>query len=639
MPTRKAKLPVSQYAASFKPESLNEEERTIDVVFSTGAKVTRYGFLSDPWVQELSMDAKSVRLDRLRKGAPVLNNHGTGMFGGVASLKDQIGVVEKASVDGKLGVATLRFSKREDVEPIFQDVKSGIIRNISVGFVIHKNEEQEKPDPETGFRLFRATDWEPFEVSFVAMPADAGAQVRSSAPLQEVECEFLIRNSKGETGMPEDNKPTTEPTVNVEEVRKQAVEAERKRVSDINQAARAAKVSEEFSQKLIADGISADEARKLILEELASTPEPETRSIRAEAGNMDESVTRREAMEEVLMHRFLPGEKEFALTEKGRRYAGMSLLRMAEEVVCQGRSYGMSRTQIVARALSSSDFASLLSNVASKSLLRGYKLAPRTFLAWTSKGTLPDYKEATRVSFGDMASLEQVLEGDEYKYGSIGEAAEKIKLLKYGKIVKVTEETIINDDLRAFTRIPLMMGAAGARLESKLVYTDTLLANPTMGQDNTALFHADHGNLAGTPSGVVEAGLSEMRQKMRQQTTVDGEDYLDLESSILIVGPAKETEARKILGGEVLGSTSPDYNQFKNSLDLVVESRVTGNQWFGSANPSTIDTIEVAYLDGMNGIEVTESTEFNADFVKMKVKHVVGVKPIDFRGLYKNAGN
>src|SRR5207237_3905276 len=111
---------------SFRAElgTVNAEARTVDVIFTTGAPVTRFDWMSETrYVETLSMDPAHVRLGRLNAGAPLLDTHSG------YSLSDQIGVVEDgtAKMVGKRGVATVRFSKRDAVEPIWRDVQDRIV--------------------------------------------------------------------------------------------------------------------------------------------------------------------------------------------------------------------------------------------------------------------------------------------------------------------------------------------------------------------------------------------------------------------------------------------------------------------------------------------------------------------------------
>ncbi|MEW5422662.1 hypothetical protein [Amorphus sp. 3PC139-8] len=151
--------------------SANDEARTIDVVWTTGARGLRRPFFSDPFEEELVVSDNAVRMDRLNAGAPVLNSHNA------YDLDGQIGVVERAWIEGGKGIATLRFSSRDEVAPIWTDVMAGIIRSVSVGYAIYRREIIEQTD---GPDLHRIVDWEPMEISMVSVPFDAGAQTRAA---------------------------------------------------------------------------------------------------------------------------------------------------------------------------------------------------------------------------------------------------------------------------------------------------------------------------------------------------------------------------------------------------------------------------------------------------------------------------
>ena len=66
-------LPALRRAAELAPNSADAEGRTIDVVWSTGARVRRVPFFGEPYDEDLSLEADHVRLDRLNAGAPFLS--------------------------------------------------------------------------------------------------------------------------------------------------------------------------------------------------------------------------------------------------------------------------------------------------------------------------------------------------------------------------------------------------------------------------------------------------------------------------------------------------------------------------------------------------------------------------------------
>lgn len=181
--------------------SINEENRTVDLVFSTGAAVERYDWWTGKrFIEKLSLKPSAIRLDRLNAGAPLLDAHSA------YSIVDQIGVVVPGStrISSKEARATVRFSRRDAVEPIWNDVRDEIIRNVSVGYRVYKFEEDASGDNKIPVRT--ATDWEPFEISMVPMPADMGAQVRENKGDTNT-CVLLVRaNVVGDSPASDDDR-------------------------------------------------------------------------------------------------------------------------------------------------------------------------------------------------------------------------------------------------------------------------------------------------------------------------------------------------------------------------------------------------------------------------------------------------
>lgn len=148
-----------------------EDSRTVDLAFASDTPITHFSWSQWRYIDiKLSMDAGAVRTARLENGAPLLADH---------NAKDQIGVIESFSfdADGKAR-AKVRFSRSARGEEIYRDVLDGIRKNVSVGFMIHKLVLEEERDKKKGeIDLYRADDWEPYEVSIVAMPADISVGV------------------------------------------------------------------------------------------------------------------------------------------------------------------------------------------------------------------------------------------------------------------------------------------------------------------------------------------------------------------------------------------------------------------------------------------------------------------------------
>lgn len=259
-----------------------------------------------------------------------------------------------------------------------------------------------------------------------------------------------------------------------------------------------------------------------------------------------------------------------------------------------------------------SDFANILSNVASKVMQRAYEEAPSTWQVWCSVGEAADFKPSERTQLSEAPELELINEHGEYTAGSFSDFKESIQARTYGRKFMVTRKTIVNDDLSALLRIPKAFGAAGARRINDLVYY-ILTANQTMSYDSTALFHADHANLADPADVLGTTGLSNARKAMRVQTGPNGA-VLNLVPRYLLVPAALETTSDVLLRS--VSSVDDNKNEgvvnpWRNSLVPVVESRLDSNSataWYLAADSNQVDTVEVMFLDGVQ-VPVVEEAE------------------------------
>jgi len=605
--------------AEGKPALFNKETRTAELVWTTGATVKRSGWF-DEWNETLSLDTGAVRMDRFNGGSvPVLKNHDS------RDIANVIGVVERAWIDQGEGRATVRFSDRPDVEGILRDIENGILRNISVGYKIHQLKETTLESDE--IRSFVATDWEPLELSVVPIPADAAAGFRAEGR-SDNQCEPV------EERMTEQKKPE----VDIEAVRKEAIEAERKRSAEIMGAVKAAKLDESFAQELIERGISADEARKQVIDKLAAAPAPKTEShVRIEVGT-EARDNRLAGAQSALLHRY--DSKKHKLEERGVDFVGKSLVEVAREF-CEAngiRTRGMSASAISERALhSTSDFPLLLSNVANKTLRDAYAEAPMTWMPLVREVELADFKEVTRLQLGDAPSLEAVPESGEFKRGTIGEAKEAYKLGTYGKVVAITRQVIVNDDLGAFTRVPALMARAAADLQSDIVWA-IIGQNQTMA-DGSGLFHADHSNLAAVAAVIGVDSVGKGRESMRKQVGLGGR-LINVQPQYLVVPTSLETKAQQFTAAIQPVQTS-EVNPFSGSLQVIAEPRLDSyslTAWYLAASPAQIDTIEVAYLAGERGPQVSSREGFDVDGVELKIRLDFAARALEYRGMFKNAG-
>ncbi|MEX8520067.1 MAG: phage major capsid protein [Leptothrix sp. (in: b-proteobacteria)] len=147
-------------------KAIDTKARTVQLAFSSETP-------AEQWfgTEILDHGPESVDLGRLNDGGALLLNH---------DPCEQIGVVEQASIgEDRVGRAVVRFGNGADASEVFQDVQDGIRRHVSVGYRIHKMMQMVDPDGDND--EYRVVQWEPYEISIVAIPADPTVGVGRSA--------------------------------------------------------------------------------------------------------------------------------------------------------------------------------------------------------------------------------------------------------------------------------------------------------------------------------------------------------------------------------------------------------------------------------------------------------------------------
>lgn len=341
------------------------------------------------------------------------------------------------------------------------------------------------------------------------------------------------------------------------------------------------------------------------------------------------------------------------LSDFARQFGGMSVLEMVRDhVELVGRSTrGMDRFELSAEAFSfrsgmlgTADFPSILADAGRRRLRAGYEQAAATYELWARRGPdATDFREMKVVPLSAAPDLLRTSEYQEFQYGRMGEGAEAYSVVTFGRIVHLTRQALINDDLRAFGRLTESMGAAARRLENRLVYAQ-LTGNANM-SDGTALFHASRGNLGtGAGSALSESALTVGRTAMRLQKGLAGEE-LALKPSHLLVPASLEQLAYRFTSESYEPATTAAISEFRKggraALEPVIEPLLDGAStlaWFLAANSGHVDTVEYCYISGDNGPAIDVKDGFELDGTAFRVRHDFAAKAIDYRALYKASG-
>jgi len=407
------------------------------------------------------------------------------------------------------------------------------------------------------------------------------------------------------------------------------------------------------AQCLADPNITLEQAQAKLLARIGGAAAPlndPTTAARIETG-ADEADKLREAGAQMLLARagMLSGDED-RRARQGNPFANASLIAMAERSLVRAgvNTRSMDREEIARKALAiqtTGDFPVLLENTLHKMVLAGYRLTPFTWTRFCAVGSLADYRPHNRYHLSSFSDLKPVNEAGEYENGVLGDGAkESIKGARKGRILQITPEVLVNDDVGAFARIAQALGQAAGRTIEKDVYALFALnsgAGPTM-NDSQPLFHNTHGNIASSGGAPSVTLFDAARQQMGAQMDPGGNDYLDIVPAIWL-GPQS-------LRGLAVGVNEAEFddeatkNQRRPNIsrglvrDIVDTPRLTGKPWFMFADPAIEPVFEVAFLNGVQTPTLEQETNFRTDGLSWKVVHKYGVGAVGWRGAVKNAG-
>lgn len=674
-------------AASIIPSSLDDEARTVDVVWTTGARVMR-GYFDRYW-EELSLDPKNVRLKRLNNGAPFLNSHDS------YSTDSVIGVVEagSATVDGKRGTAKIRFASA-GVDPmadqIYAKIRDGILQNISVGYAVYSMTKVSDGGSDK-VPVYEVDDWEPQELSVVPIGADDGAGFRSDKN-QRTTCAITTTKTRTKETTMEDDTGTTQNTgesvavaatraVNaqrVEDAKKLAaaredaaqgaVAAERERMSGIRSIAKRSKLGDAWASKLIEAGTEVAEAQRAAFDALTEQETIIDGHVRIGAGDdaRDKYIrgaaawlierTGKRALVEAAKKRSpeLFGGIEFG---GGGDFRGLSPKEIARDSLeRQGvKTRGMAVMEMLGRAFTyrggpyqtTSDFANILENALHKLLLGSYATQETTWQRFCATDQVPDFRSSTRYRTGSVTSLPKIAEHGEYTTGNIPDAAKfAISTERHGEIFSLSREAIVNDDMGALANLAMEFGRAAARTIENDIYAQLALNSglgPTM-SDGNPFFHASHGNV-GTGAAISVVSLDADRVLMRAQKDPSGRDFLSLTPTKLVVPDSLAGTAAVINRSEYDPDTANKLqrrNMVFNLFDDIIGTprlAAVSTRRYLFCDPNIATAFVVAFLEGYGMGPIMESQQgWRVDGVEWKVTQYAKAQAFDPKAAVTNAG-
>ena len=230
-----------------KSSYIDEEKRTVKLGVSSEQPVARSFGLE-------VLDHKSTSIDTEfmdSKTAPFLLDH---------DMSQVIGVVEDFKIDetAKRTTAVVRFGKGELASEIFNDVKDGIRKNISVGYKVNK---MQRDSNDIIGDHYRATSWSPMEISSVSIPADTSKLVGVGRSKNKQELNF------------KDIKMETENKIDSNAIRSEATESVKAEM--LKNAKEISALGKHHDQRDLADnaiqnGMSVEQFRGVLLDNISN---------------------------------------------------------------------------------------------------------------------------------------------------------------------------------------------------------------------------------------------------------------------------------------------------------------------------------------------------------------------------------
>lgn len=338
-----------------------------------------------------------------------------------------------------------------------------------------------------------------------------------------------------------------------------------------------------------------------------------------------------------------------AADRRFRRGLGLQELLLTAAAANGYRGRGSVRgdlREVLRAAFSSVSLPGILSDSANKFLLQGFMGVDQAWSQIAARRPVNDFKTITGYRLTGGLDFEIVGPGGEIPHGTLGEESYTNKAETYGKMLAITRQDIINDDLGALTAVPQRIGrGAGTKLNA-VFWTEFL--------DNASFFATGNSNyISGATTNLSSEGLRQGVEKLRKQTDPDGQP-LALTPKFLVVPPELESIADELYtstnvntGGAATTEKVPNRNVFAGKYQPVVSPYLSNTSytgysstaWYLLADPMDLAVIEVVFLNGVEAPTVeTADADFNTLGIQMRGYFDFGVNKQEPRGGVKSKG-
>lgn len=293
-------------------------------------------------------------------------------------------------------------------------------------------------------------------------------------------------------------------------------------------------------------------------------------------------------------------------------------------------------TQHLGRAMATSDFKYIVSEVAGKFMLEGFEAVPTTFDLWTKAVDVANFRKQTLVGLSEFSNIPRLSESGIVQKATIEDYQETFNLDTYSAIFPITRMSIVNDDVGILTTVPQRLGEAAKNTLNDAVY-QKLNANPVMA-DGQTLFCSQHANVT-LPGTLNAAMIDVIRANMAIQKDQNNV-RLRMTPNMILCPVELQGTLNSIMNAQYIPNEKGILNQ-TNPVNGLAE--VISDAALDDLNPkafyavaSRYPSIIVAYLKASNRqptIQQIKSRLFDGD--EYKVTFDFGLCAANHRTLYK----
>lgn len=574
---------------------------------------------------------------------PLLANHSN-------TTSNRVGMVSARIENDGLIIEGEVLSDGPEAENIVSQAKAGGNWQLSIGAAVDEVEfvEEGKTFEANGKTFegpaYHVTKSTLREVSVVAVGADKDTEMKIAAafdlgkPIEKEpkEKEMKMENEKeGEVAA----------KVNTSDIQADAVtaiRAEHKRIAEIEAACGEEK---EIAAKAVADGLSVDAAKAMVLDAMRARKGSEINAafINTGAGAATGSeVIEAAALMSTGAIRSGKLENHYAdnvldAANKMRRISLREMIDLCARMEGKRIEAGCSTSVLAAAGFSTISLPNMLGNIANKALMDAYMTRESAAVKLAEKLSANNFQTHTGIRLGGLGTMEAVQNGGPIKHGTQDEETFTFAVATYAKMIGLTREMLANDDLGGFTRTAASLGQTWFNTR-ELLFWQLVLAN------TSNFFHATNSNLINTALSI--DGLAEAEYTLAEQTGIDGTP-INIRGTYLVVPPQLGALAKQIYtSSNIVSGTDdkvPANNIFAGVYEPVMTPYLSNSKVSDSASETDwylwsadVKPFGIAYL---NGIETPtlEEVDPGAEYLgrAWRCYGDIGVCQVDKRGAVK----